>query len=323
MIISMLFPYFQNPMALFAIRFLQGVSIAAFSTATTAMVADLFTTRKGEAMGVYNSFKGAGYALGPTLGLIVSQYFDFFDTFLLCAIASAVTLALCLMLLSEKFNPAEHKKQRVGIMLKDSNRLDYFSSYFIGMSGMLVFYSIVAFLPVYGEKLPLYGLPAIDRGVTGMILGLQAVVYVLAQYLFGKLSDIYGSRMQILLGSVLLTAAVLLIALAPTPAVWAVAVIMSGLGISALWVVSNSYLAYAAPAAIMGTVMGLSGAFKEVGDGGGPILIGFLGDALGLQGAFLFMIAFLVVSFALAFTLDDKVGLKKKVAKTEEPIKAR
>ena len=105
----------------------------------------------------------------------------------------------------------------------------------------------------------------------------------------------------------------------PNPVVWAGAVVLSGLGIAALWVVSNSYLAYAAPAALMGTVMGLSGTFKEVGDGGGPILVGFLGDAWGLKGAFLFTLLFLGISLLLAFTLNDKVGTKEK----EEPIKVQ
>jgi MFS family permease len=316
-IVSLLFPYFTNPLALFVLRFMQGMAIAAFSAASSASVAAMFTDRKGEAMGIYNSFKGAGYALGPMLGLFVTQYFNFFDTFLLCAVTSAITLFLCLILLREGADTAEPNKQRAGIVLRDSNQLDYISSYFIGMSGMLVFYSIVAFLPVYGTR------SGITPDIVGVILGIQAVVYVFAQYLFGKFSDNHGPRMPILLGTVLLTAGVILIALFPSPVVWGFAVILSGLGISALWVISNSYLAYAAPTAILGTVMGLSGAFKEVGDGGGPILTGFLGDTLGLRSAFLLLIAFLAVSFVLAFTLDDKAGQKRKAAKVEEAIKAK
>jgi len=316
-IVSLLFPLFTNPMALFLIRFLQGVAIAAFSAASSASVASLFAARKGEAMGIYNSFKGAGYALGPMLGLIVSQYFSFFDTFLLCAVASAVALVLCFILLKETEGPATQNKKRTGIILRESNRLDYISSYFIGMSGMLVFYSIVAFLPVYGVQ------NGIKPETVGIILGIQAVVYVIAQYLFGKYSDSHGPRQPILLGSVLLTAAILLITLIPSPVVWGFAVLLSGLGISALWVVSNSYLAYAAPAAIMGTVMGISGAFKEVGDGGGPILTGFLGDTLGLRSAFLLLIVFLAISFVLAFTLDDTLRQKKKAAMPEEAVKAK
>jgi MFS family permease len=316
-IVSLLFPYFQSPAALFAIRFMQGVAIAAFSTTSTALVADLFMDRKGEAMGTYNSFKGAGYALGPILGGLVTQYFNFFDTFLLCAAAAATVLVLCFISVRESFTPPK-KKQSVGLMLKESNKLDFFSCYFIGMSGMLAFYSIISFLPVYGTQ------NHIGAGTTGAILGLEAVVYVLAQYYSGKAADRYGPRLPILLGSVLLAAGLLMIALVPNPIVWGVAVIFTGLGISALWVVSNSYLAYAAPTAIMGTVMGLSGTFKEVGDGGGPILIGFLGDGMGLRAAFLCIVVFLAISFLMAFALDDRVGVKKKEAEAMEPvIKAR
>jgi len=261
-VVSLMFPLFQTPLLLFVIRFMQGIAIAAFSTTSTALVADLFTDRKGEAMGTYNSLKGVGYALGPILGGLVTQYFNFFDTFLLCAIAAAVVLVLCFVSVRESFTPPK-KKQSVGLMLKESNKLDFFSCYFIGMSGMLAFYSIISFLPVYGTQ------NKISAGVTGAILGVQAVVYVLAQYYSGKFADKYGSRVPIMAGSVLLAAGVLMIALVPDPIIWGAAVILSGLGISALWVVSNSYLAYAAPSAIMGTVMGLSGTFKEVGDGGG------------------------------------------------------
>ena len=313
--ISLLFPWFQGPAELFLIRFMQGVAIAAFSTTSTALVADLFTGRKGEAMGTYNSFKGAGYALGPILGGLVTQYFSFFDTFLLCAAASAAVLVLCIFSVRESFVPP--KKKSVGFMLRESNKLDFFCCYFIGMSGMLAFYSIISFLPVYGTQ------NHIGAGTTGAILGLQAVVYVLAQYYSGKAADKYGSRLPIILGSILLSAGVLLIALVPDPLAWAAAVILTGLGISALWVISNSYLAYAAPAALMGTVMGLSGTFKEVGDGGGPILIGFLGDWLSLKTAFLCVTVFLAISLLMAFTLDDKAGVQKKEAKAVEPIKAR
>jgi len=312
-IVSLMFPLFQTPLLLFIIRFMQGVAIAAFSTTSTALVADLFTDRKGEAMGTYNSMKGAGYALGPILGGIVTQYFNFFDTFLLCAIAAAIVLVLCLFSVRESFTPPKNK-QSVGIMLKESNKLDFFSCYFIGMSGMLAFYAIVSFLPVYGTQ------NMIGAGVTGTILGIQAVIYVLAQYYSGKVADKFGSRLPIMIGSALLAIGLLLIALVPNPYVWGLAVIFTGLGISALWVVSNSYLAYAAPSAIMGTVMGISGTFKEVGDGGGPILIGFLGDWIGLRGAFLYILVFLAISFLMAFTLDNKVGQAKKV---EEPVKAQ
>lgn len=303
--VSLAFPLFQTPLLLLAIRFLQGVAIAAFSTTSTALVADLFVDRKGEAMGAYNSLKGVGYALGPILGGLVTQYVDFFATFFLCAVAAAAVLVLCLAWVREGFTPPATKPS-VGLLLREGSRLDYVGCYVIGMIGMLAFYALIAFLPVYGSQ------NRIGAGVTGAILGVQAVVYVLAQYYAGRVADRYGSRVPILVGSVLLAIGILLIALVPDPYAWGVAVVFTGVGISALWVVSNAYLAYAAPAAIMGTVMGLSGTFKELGDGGGPILIGILGDWMGLRSAFLCIIALLAVSFLLALTLDTDACRAKK-----------
>jgi MFS family permease len=313
-LVSVAYPFFQDPSILFTIRFVQGIAIGAFSTTSVAIVADMFQDKKGEAMGTYNSIKGAGYALGPIAGGLIIQYLHDFDLmFYLCAAVAFVCLLLSVLFVRESFNPKAHARKPAMTMIRESSRPDLLSSYFIGMSGMLVFYAIISFLPLYGKE------NSIDTGITGLVLGLQAIVYVLAQFYSGKAADKYGSRLPLMIGSILLTVALLLIALVPSAPVWFFAVVLSGIGVSALWVVSNSYLAYAAPAAIMGTVMGLSGTFKEVGDGGGPILVGFLGDAWGLKGAFLFMLLFLGVSLLLAFTLDDNVGPKKK----EEPIKVQ
>jgi DHA1 family multidrug resistance protein-like MFS transporter len=234
--------------------------------------------------------------------------------FYLCAAVALACLVLSLLFVKENFNPKEHARKPAMTMIRESSRLDLLSSYFIGMSGMLVFYAIISFLPLYGRE------NQIDTGTTGLILGLQAVVYVLAQFYCGKAADKYGSRKPMMIGSVLLTAALLMITLFPSTPVWLAAVVLSGIGVSALWVVSNSYLAYAAPAAIMGTVMGLSGTFKEVGDGGGPILVGFLTDWGGLKTAFLLCIVFTGLSFALSFTIKDE---KKEALKAEATVKAK
>ncbi len=311
-IVSVAYPFFRDPSTLFAIRFVQGIAIGAFSTTSVAIVADMFTENKGEAMGTYNAIKGAGYALGPIAGGLIIEYLkDFSLMFYLCAAVAAVCLLLSVLFVRESFDPKKHARKPATTMLRESSRIDLLSSYFIGMSGMLVFYAIISFLPLYGTE------NHIDTGTTGLILGLQAVVYVLAQYFCGKTADRYGSRLPMMIGAVLLTVALLMIALFPSVPVWLAAVVLSGIGVSALWVISNSYLAYAAPAAIMGTVMGLSGTFKEVGDGGGPILVGFLGDLGGLRVAFLLCIVFTVLSFLLAFTIRDE---KKESVKAEATV---
>jgi MFS family permease len=319
-VVSVAYPLFHDSSILFAIRFVQGIAIGAFSTTSVAIVADMFQEKKGEVMGTYNAIKGAGYALGPIAGGLIIQYLDDFSLmFYLCAGVALVCLILSLLFVRESFNPKAHARKPAMTMIRESSRMDLLSSYFIGMSGMLVFYAIISFLPVYGQ-LKNNHVVEIDTGTTGLVLGLQAIVYVLAQFYSGKAADKYGSRLPLMIGSILLTVALLLIALVPSAPVWFFAVVLSGIGVSALWVVSNSYLAYAAPAAIMGTVMGLSGTFKEVGDGGGPILVGFLADWGGLKTAFLLCIVFTGLSFMLSFMIRDE---KKETIKAEAKVKSK
>ncbi|CAJ36053.1 MFS transporter [Methanocella arvoryzae] len=300
-VVSVVYPMFHDPTILFSIRFIQGIAIGAFSTTSVALVADLFKEGKGKAMGTYNSIKGAGYALGPIAGGLIIQYFrDFNMMFWLCTGVALVCLLLSFAFVRESYNPKEHKRVPVAEMIREGSQSDYLACYFIGMTGMLVFYSIISFLPMYGLQ------NQIDTGTTGLILGVQAVIYVLAQYYCGKAADKYGSRLPLMVGSVLLTVALLMIALVPSAPIWFAAVVLSGIGIASLWVVSNSYLAYIAPAAIMGTVMGLSGTFKELGDGGGPILVGFLSDIWGLKAAFIACVGFTLVSFLLSLRIRSE-----------------
>jgi DHA1 family multidrug resistance protein-like MFS transporter len=225
-LVSVAYPLFHDTTILFSIRFIQGIAIGAFSTTSVAIVADMFQENKGEAMGIYNSVKGAGYALGPIAGGMIIQYLkDFSMMFWLCAGVALVCLVLSLVFVRESFNPEEHQRKAASSMLREGFRLDLLSSYFIGMSGMLVFYAIISFLPVYGKE------NGIDTGMTGIILGLQAVIYVVAQYYCGKVADKHGSRLPMMIGAVLLTVALLMIALVPSVPVWLVAVVLSGIGV--------------------------------------------------------------------------------------------
>ncbi len=56
-----------NP-RLLLIRLLQGLGAAALSIVSAAMVAAYFPTSRGQASGVNNAIKGAGYVISPVIG---------------------------------------------------------------------------------------------------------------------------------------------------------------------------------------------------------------------------------------------------------------
>src|SRR5438128_1043226 len=57
-----------NPRLLLLVRFVQGLGAAALSTVSITLVAKYFPAGRGEAFGIYNAIKGAGYVIAPAFG---------------------------------------------------------------------------------------------------------------------------------------------------------------------------------------------------------------------------------------------------------------
>jgi MFS transporter, ACDE family, multidrug resistance protein len=57
-----------NPKLLVLVRFVQGLGAAALSTISISLVAKHFVQGRGQAFGIYNAVRGAGYVIAPALG---------------------------------------------------------------------------------------------------------------------------------------------------------------------------------------------------------------------------------------------------------------
>src|SRR5437899_6563024 len=79
-----------NPRLLLLIRFLQGLGAAALSIVSAALVAAYFPTSRGQAFGVYNAIKGAGYVISPVIGGAIVWASNFGMIFLACFAAGAL-----------------------------------------------------------------------------------------------------------------------------------------------------------------------------------------------------------------------------------------
>src|SRR6266478_9620614 len=87
---------FVTPRLLILVRFLQGLSAAALSITSAALIAEYFAEERGKAFGIYNSSKGAGYVLGPIIGGVWKS--SFAAIFLASSAAGALAFLLSLLL---------------------------------------------------------------------------------------------------------------------------------------------------------------------------------------------------------------------------------
>jgi len=265
----------DGPAALFAARLGQGAAAAAFSPAASMLVARLAPKgASGRAFGSYGAIKGLGYALGPLLGsaLVVAGGYRLLFA-VLAALAGLVALWAVFAVPSL---PPTHKSRQT--LLQLARRLSAPS--FLGPTAALAgatgaFSAGVGFLPVLGHRAGLGPL------ATGAAVSLLAITAALVQPRVGRAHDAGTLPTRRGLGTGLAACAAGL-ALAATLSGWpglVGAAVAIGVGTALITPLGFAALAATAPPDRLGATMGAAEVGRELGDAGGPLLVGLIAAA--------------------------------------------
>jgi MFS family permease len=275
------------PEGLILVRLLQGAGAAFFSVMSMTLLIRYFMERKGTVLGVYGAFKNAGYVLAPTIGGFFVYYHGFQSIFVLCAAAGLIVITLTYVIrprlpLAEA--SAAIRKNKKSPALKDlldsvKNRrtLPMFLIMFFNMIFMAAFFG---FLPV------LLSSKGLDPLQAGFVLALNAGVYLAVQPFAGRISDSLGRKKVITLGIVLCTLCISLIPFLPGPFYIGAACLMA-VGIGCVAPLGEAFIGDVSEEHALALNLGIAGSYKELGEMTGPLTMGFVGQALGLQWAFL------------------------------------
>jgi MFS family permease len=155
----------------------------------------------------------------------------------------------------------------------------------------------VGFLPVLGAARGLGPL------VTGAIVSLLALAASLVQPRAGRARDDgrIGDRTGLATG-LILTAAGCFAVLIPGIAGLITAAILIGIGVGLITPIGFAYLAATAPKERLGQTMGSAEVGRELGDAGGPLLVGALATVITLTPALLSFAGLLTATAALLAT---------------------
>src|SRR5690242_12540598 len=107
-----------SPTLLLLVRFIQGLGAAALSTVSITLVAKYFSSGRGQAFGIYNAIKGAGYVIAPTLGGYLAHSYGFSTIFVVSAAVGIVALLLGFLLPRDREEHAELADDDDDISLK-------------------------------------------------------------------------------------------------------------------------------------------------------------------------------------------------------------
>jgi len=298
---------FVSPKLLIVVRFMQGLGAAALSAVSLAMVGTFYKENKGRAFGIYNAIKGAGYVVSPVIGGYIVMKTNFSGIFYASAGIGVAALLLALMLPADKQKSAkafddddDFSFKAIFAVFKNKTLMPWFLIIVINMFFVGILFG---FLPVRIHDL------GYDAFHTGLIVSATTISYLLIQPVAGWLADKFNPIITLRIGmliSCLATAAIPFVT--HTPLI--IVCVLAGIGIGTVWTNSDALVSKLSKENEMGATMGVAGSFKELGDMIGPLLMGSISQALGLQWGFVICSGLGGIALLVTIVVAQK---KKKV----------
>jgi len=293
-VFSAVFAIAGDPALVGVARFGQGAAASAFSPAAGALVARLNpAARQGRAFGGYGLYKSLGYAAGPLIGGVLVTAGGLRLLFAVLAVLAAAVAAWAAVVVPAAAPQPRARQTVLDLARRLSGRA--FLAPVIGLAAATAALAAgVGFLPVRGAA------AGLGPVATGAAVSLLAVVTAIAQPLAGRARDAgrLADAPGMAGGLVLAAAGLACAALLPGLAGLLPAALLAGAGIGAATPLGFAALAADAPPGRLGQTMGAAEVGRELGDAGGPVLVGAVG-LISLTAGFGALAAVLMVCAAL------------------------
>ncbi len=294
-----------DPRLLLAVRFLQGLGAAAFSVISLSLIAEHFDERRGQAYGIYNACKGAGYVLSPAIGGAIVFASDFAMLFVACAGVGFAALVLAATLPDrgtkggmDDDDDDDLSPRALAAAFADRRLLPW---YLVIITNMFLVGILFGFLPVYATSL------GYDPVRVGLLVSVATLANLLVQPLAGHLADRFPAQRVVVIGVLVSAASVAVLPFTSGPVLIGIAA-LAGMGAGTVWTNTDTVVSRLAQARSMAASIGTAGSFKEIGDMLGPLLIGLLAQALGLTPAFVICGALAAASLVAVRTARSRAA---------------
>ena len=268
------------------VRLLQGFAAAFFSVMSMTLLIRYFMDRKGTVLGIYGAFKNSGYVLAPTIGGFFVYYHGFQSIFALCFGVGMMVIALTYLVRPRAplsgAGALERKNKKAPALkdllhsLKNRKTFPIFLIMFFTMIFMAAFFG---FMPV------LLSSKGMDPVRAGVVLAVNAAVYLAVQPFAGRVSDTLGRKKVIGFGLSLCTLCVTLIPFLSHPYYIGIACLMA-VGIGCAAPLGEALVGDASEEHMLALNLGIAGSYKELGEMAGPLAMGFVGQTVGLSWSF-------------------------------------
>jgi len=305
-----------NFKALLSTRALIGMGEAGYAPGGTAMLSGLYPPEKrARMMGIWNASIPLGSALGIALGGVIATYLGWRHAFGLVAIPGFI-IAILFFFIKDYKTVVLTKKSEVGEVGSPRTRMNakeialqiaktptlYFA--YLGFAAMVfVTASLMLFLPTYFNRVA-----NVSPAQAGMMASAVMVLAVVGTPLGGYLADLWIKKRKnarLLLGSIsAIMSAVFLFAAMSMPVGTAqyITFLFTGISITAFVPTVSAAMQDVVNPGLRAMTFSIVVIVQHLlGTALGPIVIGSISDAHGIQAAFMVLPAFLATAAVLFF----------------------
>jgi len=281
---------------LILMRFLHGFAFGVANTATGTIAAQIIPRgRHGEGIGYYSMSQILATALGPYLGIVLSQRVDFKMIFLIASLVAAISFAISFVVSQPSYKPPKQVQTKTVKQFQISEFLE-FRAIPISIIVLIVGfgYSVVlSFLSLYSRQL------CLEEAASFFFL-IYAIVVIFSRPFSGRLLDARGANFVVYPCILFFSIGMLVL----SQATYGITLLLSGAIIGLGY---GNFLSCGQAISVKSTSpnrFGLATAtyymFLDIGFGVGPYLFGSLVPVTGYRGLY-FVMAMVILSTTLLY----------------------
>lgn len=290
-------------------RLLHGITLGVASTATGTIVAQIIpTTRKGEGIGYYSMSATLATAIGPFIGLLMSQHSSAEMIFILCLVFGIFSLATAFFLYVPKLEDMPIKEPVTkGIKLANFIEPKAIPIAFVTLVVAFGYSSVLSYINFYAIE--------IDQVSAASFFFLVYSIAVLFSRPFtGRLLDLKGANYVMYPAFILFAVGLFLLSIANNGLLLLLAGVLIGLGFGNMQSCTQAIAVKLTPAHRMGLATSTFFIFLDAGLGFGPYILGFIIPFMTYGKLYGILSVVILLSTALYFFLHGKKAKQHMVS---------
>ncbi|MGE7839920.1 MFS transporter [Lysinibacillus sp. NPDC093712] len=290
-------------------RLVQGIALGIASTATGTIIAQILPPeRRGEGIGYYSLSAILATAIGPFIGILLTQLFE--DYRMIFAVDSVLAI-ICFMMyfivkVPEARKNAKAAAEKAGFKLSNFIEMRALPIAFVALVIGFAYSGVMSFMTFYAKELNL-----VTAGSYFFIV--YAIVILATRPFTGKLLDSRGANIIIYPCLVLFAIGMYAFSSATSTGVFLIAAAFIGIGYGNFNSVAQAIAIKVTPNERLGLATSTYFILYDLGLGIGPYFLGFFVPTMGYSAIFLAMVAVIFMSIVLYYFLYGKNEKIKQV----------